>query len=697
MKVKSLAAIRGFAICLAALVLIAAFAPAEARGAEEKILMSFEKDEVSKWPTVSIKEDGPGRGSFLKGEFTPGSFSFCVFRKGEFREKNRQTAAKGNATHGEYALSRINRYARKKPGELADTYPLVQRARNGMAAKSIFNNITWPKECFEKDWSGYDLLRVDLWSKIGMAKVWLIIEDEKIEPPVLSIAENLPKGKWVTVELDLAKAVKERGLDLKKMVNIIILALTDGGNNILIDNIRLCKKGAKAKYKLLQDTRSMKLPDPPAGKAEFPKAGLQPDRSPVKLGKPVEIRAPFKTRAKFYPALVPTGFVSAFDNNHMLIGYMNGPRPQFHAIQTTDGGKTWTGLQGKDDTTFINFRNADHGSSCGEVFDTNGNAMFMSSIGCCGFSASPRSYIWMFTFKGKEGWEARIPKKGGNPQGYYVGSKLNLLDSDIRHCMHNGSTTRTDDGKIWHAWGHIGRWHHISVNVKYSIDHGKSWHTWEHGRSASIPGSRSENRPGPYNYKYPWITKFGGNGVAVFWENKRYNGCIKEGFMWSRFDGKKWTKPEQVPVPASAKPKTRLSRQPFGSAVNTGKDEIYMTGANFRGIMHWNGKSWKHEIPDAPSQGRLSLSGGTIVCVSGGEGRDFGRGGSFSATLKCWIKKPGADWQAPIDIGGGQFTIYNYKGFPGFVMPVNAPPNFVPVAWTENKGSVIKLVKVPTK
>ena len=52
MNAKSLAAIRGFVICLAALVLIAAFAPTEARGAEEKILMSFEKDEVSKWPTV---------------------------------------------------------------------------------------------------------------------------------------------------------------------------------------------------------------------------------------------------------------------------------------------------------------------------------------------------------------------------------------------------------------------------------------------------------------------------------------------------------------------------------------------------------------------------------------------------------------------------------------------------------------------
>jgi hypothetical protein len=69
---------------------------------------------------------------------------------------------------------------------------------------------------FPKDWSGHDLFRVDAFAHDVAQVVRISIEDEEIAPPVVRDFKIEP-GKWVTLEVDIRAAAKERGLDLKRM------------------------------------------------------------------------------------------------------------------------------------------------------------------------------------------------------------------------------------------------------------------------------------------------------------------------------------------------------------------------------------------------------------------------------------------------------------------------------------------------
>ncbi len=71
------------------------------------------------------------------------------------------------------------------------------------------------------DWTGYELLRLDMRAESAV-KIWVAVEDDLIEPPVVCEFE-VPAGKWATLELDLGKAARERGLDLSKIANFWIL------------------------------------------------------------------------------------------------------------------------------------------------------------------------------------------------------------------------------------------------------------------------------------------------------------------------------------------------------------------------------------------------------------------------------------------------------------------------------------------
>lgn len=48
----------------------------------------------------------------------------------------------------------------------------------------------------------------------------LEVEDNLVESPVSVTFEAPPAGKWVTLEMDLNRAVEERKLDLKNMAHI---------------------------------------------------------------------------------------------------------------------------------------------------------------------------------------------------------------------------------------------------------------------------------------------------------------------------------------------------------------------------------------------------------------------------------------------------------------------------------------------
>src|SRR6185436_3910662 len=94
----------------------------------------------------------------------------------------------------------------------------------------------------------------------------IVLEDEEVCPPVLRNLTVEP-GKWVTLEIDLRAAVKERGLDLKRMASLAIgvnelhdKPKAPRQNTALIDNLRLVKRKVTAKLPVVRDPASHALP-----------------------------------------------------------------------------------------------------------------------------------------------------------------------------------------------------------------------------------------------------------------------------------------------------------------------------------------------------------------------------------------------------------------------------------------------------
>ncbi len=649
------------------------------------------RDEGRVWELAAPKAgDPPGNGraatcpssqrqldySQLKGEFTPGSFSFSCFWEGEFKEKQRLTAARGDATQGQYALSRKLFHHQRSPGELLPHYPLLQRC-----GQIVLNTFAWPPDCFAKDWSAYELLRVDVWSDRGLEALWLAVEDELVEPPVVT-SYQVPQAEWVTLEMDLARATAQRGLELGRMVDLWITA--KGGGQVLVDNIRVCTRDAPAALQVLRDDAPMALPTPKDGPPAYPRAnGMRPDRARLTAEGPTTI----KTGATDAVTVVPCGWVAAFDNRHMMVAFLEGYSAELKVVQTADGGHTWKGLRGEDAPTSVPFRNPDHGSTRGEVLDLNGSAMYVSSLGCVGFNASPRQYAFMFTFGGEGGWTVRPPPRVDD--SYDVGRNSNLIDSDIRHCVSNGSTVRLGSGRLWHVWGHLDRRSRMGVHAKCSDDDGVTWRSWRHGRSAGIPGSFAERARNLYGYKRPWLTTWR-DGVACFWQDH-------DGLKWSRFGGTQWS-PVEVVDPQAVYRQEESGFRPNSSAVTIGDEDIFVTAVNVDGVLHWDGESWGREIPEAGDQGLLSRAGNAVVLVTAGRHKPGWYGGrhwSRNARLQCWQRDATGEWRGPVDLAGGEFEILVYRGYPNFAVPRISPPNFVPVVWSAKDQRDLQLIRVP--
>ena len=158
----------------------------------------------------------------------------------------------------------------------------------------LLNTAGWFDLAFPEDWSGYDSLRIDVLLESDEVEALLFeIEDDFVEPPVSLTYKNPAHGRWITLELDLGKAVKDRKLDLKIMKNIWLrVAFKDvekrsreihtlrekryksnrAGeikeaqkySDILkktefiayIDNIRLCSKKSSNVYKVIKGSQS---------------------------------------------------------------------------------------------------------------------------------------------------------------------------------------------------------------------------------------------------------------------------------------------------------------------------------------------------------------------------------------------------------------------------------------------------------
>src|SRR5262249_18628693 len=206
------------------------------------------------------------------------------------------------------------------------------------------------RRIFPVDWSAYDLLRIDVYAEEAKQTVRILLEDEDIAPPLLRDISIEP-GRWATLEVDLRAAVKERGLDLKRMATLSVgVAKWDGkvtpGNpySALIDNLRLCRASVAAKLPVVRDPSPHKLPDYYRAVSKPQPEKLpdeRPERTPLKLEKPFVI--PTETPC----TVAPLGWAAAYDNQRLLLGFTKGNTANVanvQVLQSLDGGQSWRGL-----------------------------------------------------------------------------------------------------------------------------------------------------------------------------------------------------------------------------------------------------------------------------------------------------------------------------------------------------------------
>jgi len=684
----------------------------------EKLLLGFEEDEIRHIAkVVNTPDKGRSPGSDVVASLKEAEGGFDLTYLYVFGSRNRSgdctwQVRSERSSQGKYALrlrggSRLHSYIcyqydhmpyqdKEQPAAQVPYY----RGMGGCLAYRALSTCSVFRTIFPTDWSGYNLFRFDVFCEGGGQTFHVVLEDEDIEPPVVWNVRVQP-GDWTTVEVDLGVASSSRGLDLRRMATLYVIlteASPGGSKGAWVDNLRLCRKGIPAKLGTVRDDSPQELPvyyRSSKGPQPEKVPAVKPDRSPIALEKPFVIEGQeldeaataqkthwFVKAGTYYLAVTPCGWAAAYDNKHLLVGFTGYGRRNVYALQSLDGGKTWRGLDGRGRPTTVPVPNPDHGAGRGEAVSERADVLILTNLGCCGMgNAVMRLYVQKLTFTGK-GWELRKDPA--------------LVDCDLRHCNSNQSIIRLSNGRLWSAYGLVGRLGTTGSNVRYSDDDGLVWKSWREGKSGALPGSFPSGLGAPagtttYRFEEPCIVPYGENGLACFWHGLsegRYpnpTGVLR----WSRFDGRIWSPIETVELGKIVPDETVRLRPPV-HAVSLGGKEIFLVSSQFKGVLHYSGGSWTKECPQIPAGSRISVAGGKTVMVFAIVDND--------KSIRMWERLPDGKWSDPVDLAKEEAPIsMDRHQRPGLVVQAYAPPNFVPIAWTCKDKNWIKFLRVPVK
>jgi len=333
----------------AVLLCLACCSPAFAdESAAETRLLSFEAKELDSLIERFAKEKLKINRSAVKStaagdQVTVGMSGFKGFRQWKLQ--------RGNASDGQWAmvlkptkLWAWNAYKLRPRPQLvnADKYYGLYQRYDSFNAPGVFRKI------FPADWSKHDCLRFDVMVQGAAQTIHVAMEDEFIAPPVVRSVVVQP-GKWTTVEVNLEAARQQRGLNRKQMATLRIGCTVENNEEtareirrtgkpvmMLLDNLRLAHAGVKSLLPLVSDDRPHELT------GRFKPDNRQPQPLPplpgdAQLGA-IKLQKPFKITTAKAAYVSPAGWVSAYDNNRMLVGFTYGGGSNAYTLQTSDGG-----------------------------------------------------------------------------------------------------------------------------------------------------------------------------------------------------------------------------------------------------------------------------------------------------------------------------------------------------------------------
>jgi hypothetical protein len=512
------------------------------------------------------------------------------------------------------------------------------------------------------------------------------------------------------LEVDLRASATGRGVDLSKITSLSI-AVTDVVQGTpkfvkepgkrreltfaLLDNVRLSRRHVEAKHPVIRDERPYVLLDGYYAPTTEPRAKVvtpdKPDYSPVELQKPMVIKpgAPVQPLSRF-------NFVAAYDNNHLLIGFLEKTFWGARAWQTSDGGKTWRGIEGERAPTPLRMKDFIDGGGRGEVIDRYGDVVIVTfGLGCGGPTAyHPRVFTRKLTFEGPDkGWTMRELRA--------------LVDCEPRHCVAEQSAFRDQSGRIWLAYGNLGRLDRSCISVRYSDDDALSWRPIREGFTGRIPdsyGDFSHHKSGAFSFtRYtkqdpaPRLVPFG-KGIVCLWHNRR--NAQGTDLHMAKFDGKRWLPVATVPYQFNK----RSHYTPRLHAVSVHDQEIFVLSTYASGVLHYRDGVWKQELMEIPAGlSRLCLAGDkTVVLIAAFPDQEKlvkkGCLQSAPVVFRAWQRTADGTWSGPREITSVEepISIGGALEWASFRVPRFSPPNFVPLMWVGDDHS-IKLLRVPVE
>lgn len=619
---------------------------------------------------------------------------------------------KGRCTQGEYAcrvVEVVDHQVARAPSLRLPRIPVLELHRATPQANlrlpELFNTSGWFHRALPRDWSGWDLLRIDVLLENQEAERLLLeVEDDLVEPPVSVTFAGPPLGRWVTLELDLGRAVRERGLDLAAMNNVWVrMELKDAEARARemhsfaedraelekrrfvawVDNLRLCTRGTPAAHPVLAGERSgytLSLPRSYAAEEHFIEAGFRlkrdywPSVTPAAAALPGGAPAPAPGGGSFAPfaATVPIAEMiargcladepenaqihsnirltctAAFDARRMAVGF------DIYGTGALRAGPTADRIVGNNACAAV--RTLDGGASWKGL----GGAEWPSVLGGNQSKVPPRLQDLGGDLMSQSAFgclAVRGPHMGypGDRtffsrtvfrDGDWRASPNFFVTGEPRHChwLWWGDVLGTPAGRIWMAWEVTDR-RGYEDDSSYSVfayrsDDGGV--TWQSWRGAGFNGGVPPFGSQRTDMHNVRLAPYR-DGIAVF-----------GGHHWTWFDGRRWAVLR------------RTDAIPW-QVVSCG-DEIYIADESGP-VMGYDGRSWSElNIPGRRGlRGRLSVCGGESVVLV--EPDQTGR------RLLAWRKKPGAPWRGPEELAVEPTRIVQLTA------QRHAPRDFVPVAY----------------
>ncbi len=697
------------------------------QGVLEKTLFGFERTEVER--AIRDRDDAydafavQPNGDFLFFRTRPN------YHEHEMSAIRPMRCVRHKASEGEYSCmvsEIIDKDVAVSPSFCLPRIPVIRLYKSTPQANlrlpELLNTSGWFDWVFPRDWSGYDLLRVDvLLDRPGADRLMLEVEDDLIEPPVSITYKAPPMGKWVTLEMDLAQAARRRGLDIRRMNNIWVrLALKDPEKRALelhqlrenieelekrrfvafVDNIRLARRGAPCALPLLKGTRSVYtriLPRVYAAEEHFTTDGLEVQRSYLPTVVPAKAVLPGRVHRPARAGATPDLSLCTIPIADMLVKgcLLNEPENrQIHSnIRLTctaaaDPSRIVVGFDiygagslragPKSDRVVGNnvaaaVSTVDGGRTwtglCGTDWPSvlGGNQTKMPPrLVDLGGDVMAVSRFGCLAIRGAHvGYPAdrvffcRSIQKGTG----WAASPNYFVSGEPRHChwIQWGDVVGDLSGRIWTAWEAIDRYSYEGA-FSYSVFvycSDDGGVSWRSWRGVGRTGAVPGFGSSKTDKRYVRLAPYR-NGIAVF-----------AGHYWTWFDGRRWT---------------RLDRNDVipWEAVSCG-EEIYIGDSS--GPVRWyrgeicEGESWHDlRIPGRRgTRGRLAVCGGkTVVLVEPD---------ATGKKLLCWRKKAGGSWQGPQELVREETQIIQLAA------QRYAPDDFVPVGYMcispEEEGKIV--------